>query len=88
MPNKMFLVRLRTNAFQEVRAATVEVHGEHLAFLTDKGKLAALFLLDVVESWNEIGPARKASRLSGRVQLPREGATWLTLRLPRSGYQF
>jgi hypothetical protein len=33
----------------------VEIHGEHLAFLTAKGKLAALFLLDMVESWNEIG---------------------------------
>ena len=30
------------------------MHGEHLVFLTAKGKLAALFLLDVVESWNEI----------------------------------
>jgi hypothetical protein len=54
MPNKRFLVRLRTNAILEVRAATVEMHGEHLAFLTAKGKLAALFLLEAVESWNEI----------------------------------
>jgi hypothetical protein len=54
MPNKTFLVRLRSNAFQHVKADTVELHGEHLAFLTEKGKLAALFLLDVVESWNEI----------------------------------
>jgi hypothetical protein len=55
MPNKTFLVRLRDNAaFHHVRAATVEIHGEHLAFLTAKGKLAALFLLDMVESWNEI----------------------------------
>jgi hypothetical protein len=36
------------------RAATVEMHGEHLAFLTAKGKLAALFVLETVESWNEI----------------------------------
>jgi hypothetical protein len=43
MPNKTFLVRLRSNAIREVRAATVE-----------KGKLAGLFLLDLVESWNEI----------------------------------
>ena len=62
MPNKRFLVRLRTNAFQQVRAATVEVHGDHLAFLTEKGKLAALFLLDVVESWNEIGSAPSTGR--------------------------
>jgi hypothetical protein len=57
MPNKTFLVRLRSNALLEVRAATVEIHGKHLAFLTEKGKLAALFLLDLVESWNEIAPA-------------------------------
>jgi hypothetical protein len=33
------------------------MHDEHLAFLTDKGRLAALFLLDLVESWNETGSA-------------------------------
>jgi hypothetical protein len=57
MLNKTFLVRLRNNAIHQVRAVTVEIHGEHLAFLTAKGKLAALFLLDLVESWNEIGPS-------------------------------
>jgi hypothetical protein len=54
MPNKTFLVRLRSNSDQHVRATTVEVHGNHLVFLTEKGKLAAAFLLDLVESWNEI----------------------------------
>jgi hypothetical protein len=54
MPNRTYLVKLRTNALQQVRAAKVEVHGEHLAFLTPQGKLAALFLLEIVESWNEI----------------------------------
>jgi hypothetical protein len=53
MPNKMFLVRLRSNAIQQVRAATVEIHGEQLVFLTAKRKLAAVFPLDAVESWNE-----------------------------------
>jgi hypothetical protein len=56
MPNKTFLVRLRSNAQQHVRASTVEVHGKHLVFLTEKGKLAGAFLLDLVESWNEILP--------------------------------
>jgi hypothetical protein len=37
---------------QQVVAASVEVHGDHLAFLTTDGKLAALFLLDIVQSWN------------------------------------
>jgi hypothetical protein len=54
MPNKTFSVRLRSDALQRVRAATVEIHGKHLAFLTEEGKLAALFLLDLVESWKEI----------------------------------
>lgn len=43
MPNKTHLVKLRTHAIQEVRASKVEMHGEHLVFLTAKGKLAALF---------------------------------------------
>jgi hypothetical protein len=56
MPNRTFLVRLKSDAIQQVRAATIEVHGQHLAFLTAKGKLATVFLLDLVESWNEIDP--------------------------------
>ena len=54
MPNKTFLVRLRTNALQHVRATTVEIHGDHLVFVTAKGKLAALFMFSIVESWTEI----------------------------------
>jgi hypothetical protein len=34
-----------------VMAASAEIHGEHIALLTSKGKLAALFLTEVVESW-------------------------------------
>ena len=65
MPNSTFLVKLRSDALQQVRAATVEMHGEHLVFLTAKGKLAAVFLLDVVESWNETEPASPSSALNG-----------------------
>jgi hypothetical protein len=54
MPNKTFLIRLTSRAFQRVKADTVEIHGNHLVFLTEKGKLAGAFLLDLVESWNEI----------------------------------
>jgi hypothetical protein len=54
MPNRTFLVGLRSDAIQQVRAATIEVHGQQLVFLTAKGKLAALFHLDLVESWKEI----------------------------------
>jgi hypothetical protein len=56
MPNRTFLVRLRSNEIQEVRAATVEVHGEYLVFLLAEGKLTALFQLDMVKSWNEMVP--------------------------------
>lgn len=35
-------------------AETVEVHGEHLAFLKADGSLAALFVLEIVESWYEV----------------------------------
>jgi hypothetical protein len=54
----IFVVRPphHSNTQQQVKAATVEVHGKHLGFLTDKGKLAGVFLLDLVESWNEIAP--------------------------------
>jgi hypothetical protein len=59
MVEKTYLVALKSPnpPLQQVVAATVEVHGEHLAFLTTDGKLAALFLLDIVQSWNVIpGP--------------------------------
>jgi hypothetical protein len=54
MPNKTFLVRLRSNTIQHVRAATIEIHGKHLVFMTAERKLAALFLFEIIESWNEI----------------------------------
>jgi hypothetical protein len=55
MLDRIYLVRLKapSHALQQVRAATFEVHGDHLVFLTENGKLATLFLLDLVESWNE-----------------------------------
>ena len=62
MPNKTFLVRLRSDALQHVRAAAVEMHGEHFVFLTAEGKLAALFLFEIVESWNEIEPEPNSFR--------------------------
>jgi hypothetical protein len=41
-------------ALHHVRAATAEFYGEHLVLLDSQGKLAALFLMETVESWNEI----------------------------------
>ena len=56
MPDKTYLVRIKppSLAIQHVDATSVEVHGQHLAFITSQGKLAALFLLEIVQSWDEI----------------------------------
>jgi hypothetical protein len=40
-------------SIQSVIAASAEIHGDHIALLDSKGKLAALFLTEVVESWSE-----------------------------------
>jgi hypothetical protein len=50
---------------QQVSAATAEVRGNHLVFLDAKGNFAALFLMDLVESWNVLPtkmPVRGAAR--------------------------
>jgi hypothetical protein len=61
MPDKVFLVRMKvpSGALHHVRAATVDFYGEHLAFLNPEGKLAALFLMEIVESWNEINDGER-----------------------------
>jgi hypothetical protein len=59
MVDRTYLVALKLpdQPLRQVVAATVEVHGEQLAFVTAEGKLAALFLLDIVQSWNVLqGP--------------------------------
>jgi hypothetical protein len=55
MADKTYLVRFKRPEIstQPVIAASVEFHGEHLVFLDSKGELAALFLLEIVESWSE-----------------------------------
>jgi hypothetical protein len=59
MIERTYLVALKppNPPLQQVVAASVEVHGEHLVFLTTEGKLAALFLLDIVRSWNVLSDA-------------------------------
>jgi hypothetical protein len=54
--DKTYLVRMKVpnGALHHVRAATAEFHGEHLVLLDSQGKLAAMFLMETVESWNEI----------------------------------
>jgi hypothetical protein len=56
MADKTYLVRLKrpSLAFQHVAASRFEIHFEHLVFVDSEGKLAALFLMEIVESWNEV----------------------------------
>jgi hypothetical protein len=54
MVDQVFFVVLKSSkcAIQHVLAARYEVRGEHLAFINTEGRLAALFLIDSIQSWN------------------------------------
>jgi hypothetical protein len=54
MGDKTYLVRLKRPdmAIQQVVAVGAQIQGEHLVFVNSSGKLAGLFLLDLVESWD------------------------------------
>jgi len=54
MADKRYLVSCQTPEIstQSVVAASCEVCGEHLVFTNSKGELAAIFLLEIVESWS------------------------------------
>jgi hypothetical protein len=54
MVDQTYLVTMRppSQAIQQVFAATAEVRDNHLVFVDAKGNFAALFLLELVESWN------------------------------------
>jgi hypothetical protein len=56
MADTVYLVRFKgaVPPPELVIAATTEFHGEHLVFLRLDGSLAALFVLDIVESWSEV----------------------------------
>ncbi len=57
MADKVYIVKFKPQApgvAQTVIASTVEIHDEHLVFCNATGELAALFLLEIVQSWNEI----------------------------------
>jgi hypothetical protein len=58
MPNKAYLVRFKKADIppELVVAETIEFQGEHLVFLRSDGSLAALFVLEIVESWSELKP--------------------------------
>jgi hypothetical protein len=54
LADKTYLVQHKTpnGSSQRIKAAADEVHGKYLAFVSSEGKLAALFLLENVKSWN------------------------------------
>jgi hypothetical protein len=58
MTDTAYLVRFkRADLPPELAIAEkIEVHGEHLAFLRADGSLAALFVLEIVETWFEVRP--------------------------------
>jgi hypothetical protein len=53
---KVFVVRFKPLGMkmQSFEAARAVINDEHLVLLNAKGKLVALFLFNVVESWSEV----------------------------------
>jgi hypothetical protein len=53
---KTYVVRFKPPGLiiHTVTAAGAEIYGEHLVLLDSTGKVAALFLLEIVESWSEL----------------------------------
>jgi hypothetical protein len=56
MADTAYLVRFKGGDLppELVIAETIEFHGEHIVFLRSDGSLAALFVLEIVESWSEV----------------------------------
>jgi hypothetical protein len=56
MNDKTYLIRIKglDSTLHVTIAATAEIHGEHLVFLRSDGRPAALFVLEIVESWSEL----------------------------------
>jgi hypothetical protein len=56
MTDQTYLVRLKppSEAIQRVVASRFEINNEHLVFVDSRGQLAALFLMELVESWNAL----------------------------------
>jgi hypothetical protein len=59
--DKTYLVQIKAPSFalQHVTAVSGEMYGEHLVFLNSDGKLAALFLMEIVESWNVLNDGER-----------------------------
>jgi hypothetical protein len=56
MLDKTYLIRFKISDLSPhlVIAESAEIHGEHFVFLRSDGTLAALFALEIVESWYEV----------------------------------
>jgi hypothetical protein len=56
MSDKRYLLKLKSPglSFRSIVATTAEIHDDHLVLVNSEGKLAALFVLDIVDCWLEI----------------------------------
>jgi hypothetical protein len=56
MPDKRYILQLRIPypGLHMFEAASFEIHSDQLAFLNSRGELLVLFLLESIESWNEL----------------------------------
>jgi hypothetical protein len=56
MTDRAYVVRFKPPdlSTQTVTAMSAEIHGDHVVLLNSEGKLAALFLAEIVESWSEL----------------------------------
>ncbi len=56
MADKTYLIRFKPPEIstQVVVAESAQIYGEHLVLVNSKGKLAGLFLLEIVDDWSEL----------------------------------
>jgi hypothetical protein len=56
MLDKRYIVRFKPPQMgvQVVFASRAEIHGDHIALLNANGQLAALLLMEIVESWGSL----------------------------------
>lgn len=56
MAENTYLVRLKGSpgALQRVEANRYEMHGKNLVFVTEDGKVAALFAMDIIDSFDKM----------------------------------
>jgi hypothetical protein len=76
MLDKTYIVRFKSPQIgvQVVAASSAEIHGDHIALLKSNGQLAALLLLEIVESWRVVfitsqPPGGKARQLQLSVRI-------------------